>query len=285
MQQASDACRGSFEAHTPVAFVATDSTPATPPVGTLVHQELVVKCAGPTVPPDAVVGPECSTSPPRPNHCDVAKGETFTTGRTYLPLLGDSVPHEVVRDGLTPEAALAELRTIADGLDAEVDAVAKPLQDLDSVVKAMTDAPRTYRLKPAQVKALAKGTLGGRSVAMPPDMRPEIAEELRSLLGRVKGENDALLATPDKASALLEKLANRHARVKVLATAASQPATTKLTDPSATPAEKTTADASVAEIQELQIAARKKLDAIRTHVTELSSQIMQALAKLGDATS
>ena len=66
---------------------------------------------------------------------------------------------------------------------------------------------------------------------------------------------------------------------------ASPPAGTKLNDPRATAAEKTAAEASVAEIQELQIGARKRLDAIRTHVTELSSQIMQALAKLGDATS
>jgi len=294
LHQASEACRGSFEAHEvrsragaaeALALSVHDAViPPLPPGATIDGKTLVVTCAAPTIPPRSVAGPECASSPPRPNHCDVAAGITFTTGRTYLP--GNVVGTVVAPlDGLTPESALAELRVIADGLDAEVDAVAAPILAVDAVVKALRDFPRTYRVKPAQVKALAKATLAGRTVTLPPDLRPEVAEELSGLLVHLKAADTAVSATPDRAAALLAKISTRHARVKVLAAAATAPWDAKLRDPGTSAAEKATADANIAEVQELQVDARKKLDVVRTHVTDLSSQIMQALAKLGDATS
>jgi hypothetical protein len=105
------------------------------------------------------------------------------------------------------------------------------------------------------------------------------------LLKQVRETDAALRRAPDLAATLLEKVARKHARVKVLADAASAPARATLAKAGGSADERAAADAKVAEIQELQVAARKKLDAVRASATNASAQIMQALAKLGDATS
>ncbi len=298
LQQASETCQGAWQAHEvresavrteSVSFSASADRGSLPNLPKDVHiggKTLVVKCSGPVVPPRAAFGPECRMSPPRPNHCDVAQGDTFRTGRTYLPP-GEAAPTLVAPsdEGLTPDAALAELRTIAEGLDADVDAVAQPIEAIDGIAKALRDFSRTYRVKPGMVKSLGKATLGGQTITVPADVRPEIADELKALLSRVKAADAALQGTPEKSAKLLAVIATRHARVKTLATAAAAPANATLNDPNATPKDKATAEARVAEIQELQLDARKKLDALRTKVTDLSAQIMQAIAKLGDAAS
>jgi hypothetical protein len=246
---------------------------------------LVITCAAPTVAPASVAGPECGGGPPRPNHCDDATGLTFTTGRTYLPAIAAKAGEDAHDAALSPDEALAELRTIADGLEAEVRAIADPIAAIDGVARALHDFPATYRLKPADVKAWARASIAGKSVALPADLRPEIAEELSTLLARVRSADAALRATPDRAAVLLEKVAARHARVQVLAAAAEANASATLARAGGSADERAAADARVAEVQTLQVDARRKLDAIRTNVTNLSATIMQALAKLGDAMS
>ncbi len=296
LQQASDACHGAWQAHEirespvrseAVSFSADDGgLPNLPKDVHIGGKTLVVKCKVAVAAPRAVFGPECKMSPPRPNHCDAAQGDTFRTGRVYLPP-GEAAPPIVTpaEEGLAPDAALAELRTIADGLDADVDAVAQPIEAIDGIAKALRDFSRTYRVKPGMVKSLGKATLGGQTITVPADVRPEIADELKALLARVKAADAALQGTPEKSAKLLAVIATRHARVKTLATAAAAPSNATLKDPHATSKDKATAEAHVAEIQELQLDARKKLDALRTKVTDLSAQIMQAIAKLGDAAS
>jgi hypothetical protein len=185
---------------------------------------------------------------------------------------------------LAPDAALAELRTIADGLDAEVDAVAKPILAIDDVVKDLKNFARTFRVKPSQVKALAKASLSGRAVDVPAGMQPEVAEELRAMVVKVKAADDALGATPDRAADLLAKIATRHARVQTLARAAATPARATLADPHTTDSDRSAAAAKVSEVEDLQADARRKLDVLRGKVRDLSAQVMAAIAKLGDAT-
>jgi hypothetical protein len=259
------------------------------PAGTHVEgKALVITCATPTVPPHAVSGPECRASEPRPNHCDEARGLTFTTGRLYLPP-GDAgvvnaAPAVVVAD-ISPELALEELKTIATGLDGEAAAIEASLLAVDNVVRELHDFPGMYRVKPLVVKTLARGVLGGKDAPPPPEMRAEIGTELTTLLDHVRSADQGVRKAPDQASALLAKIATRHARVKTLAAIAAAKANATLASPTATADDKAKADSDLSDVQKLQVDDRKKLDALRAHVTDLSSQIMQALAKLGDATS
>ncbi len=296
LRQASEACSGGFDVHElrvghdpgqPLSLHARDGALPSLASGTrIARATLVLTCASATVPPRAVAGPECRTSPPRPGHCDEAAGLAFRTGRTYLPPEEGTTPAALAKAAAdAPGDALRELRTIADGLGAEVAAVGEPIAAIDAVVKELADFPRANHLKPAMVKALAKAALGGKDLALPEQLSPKVTDDLSLLLAHVKAADAALRAAPDRAARLLEKVATRHARAKVLADAASAPLLATRADAHASAADRANADEHLAEVQELQVAARKKLDTIRTTVTELSSHIMQALAKLGDATS
>ncbi len=294
-RQANAACHDSFAVHElrsgpepdagaqPLELTVHDGVP--PGNAAIAGKVVVLTCAAPTIPPRAVAGPECASSPPRPNHCDEADGLTFTTGRTYLsPLAAKEAPAGVA-EVKGPDEALAELRTVADGFDADVQAIADPIAAVDAIAKALKDFPSTYRMKPAQVKVWARASIAGKDVTLPADLQPDVAADLRSLLARVKAVDAAVRGTSELAAKLLEKIARRHARVRVLALAASAPSNATLANPGASVADRANADAKVTEIQDLQLEGRKKLDAIRTNVTNLSAGIMQAMAKLGDATS
>jgi hypothetical protein len=298
--QAKAACHDSFELHElrkgkapPEALslgVHDGVIPRLPAGSTIRGKTILITCNAPTVPPRFVAGPECATSPPRPNHCDDADGFTFSTGRTYLPPAGEGAQAVAVetietKGKVTPEAALAELRTLADGLDPEVDALGQPLALAEGVAKAIHDFPRTYRINPAQWKAIVKAQIGPGTTPLPANLRPEVIEDMSLLLAKAKAADAALSATTPKAEALLEKIASRLAKVDTLAPLASAHWDALKKSATASASEKAAADAGVAQVLELQFETRRKLEAIRTTVMGVSSQIAQARVHLIDAAS
>ena len=295
--QAKAACHDNFEvrevragrsAPQPlVASVRDGVVPSLPASVEIREKALTILCASPTLPPPFVAGPECGTSPPRPNHCEDAAGLTFRTGRTYLlpvPPGSSSVATDAT-EPLAPDAALAELRALTDGLDLEMDAIGKPIAAVDGIVTEVRDFPRTYRVNASQWRALVKAELGHGRVTLPSNLRQEVKDDMAALLVKLRAADAALSATPAKAEALLEKIAVRHARVHALGVAASAHWVQVQKDPNATAAERADADAGLADIAQLQVDTRTRLDAHRTNLTALSSQILQALTRLGDAAS
>jgi hypothetical protein len=295
--QAKAACHDSFElrelrsAKSPPQGLALSVRgsviPELPAGSTVRGKTIVITCSASTVPPRFVAGPECATSPPRPNHCDDADGLTFTSGRTYLPPSTEGAPEIVVetKGALAAEAALAELRGLGDGLDPELDAIGQPIAAAEGVAKAAHDFPRTYRINPAQWKALIKAQLGQGTATSPTNIRPEVIEEMTALLAKVKATDAALSATIPKAEALLEKIATRLARVGVLAPLASARWDAVQKNASASAADRAAAETGAAVVVKVEAETRQKLEMIRTNVMGLSSQIQQARAHWVDAAS
>jgi len=252
------------------------------PTGSIIRDAtLVITCDAPTVPPRSVAGPECATSPPRPNHCEDAAGLSSRTGRTYLPSSVADGAHAVdvavdAKDHPTADAALAEMRTLTDGLEDEVAVLAEPLGPVEGVASAVRDFPRTYRINPAEWKALVRAQLGQGTATLPTNLKPEVMDDMGSLLARVKAVDAALRATSSKTGALLDKIAARLARLHTVAVAASARWEAVQKSASATAAEKAAAEASIDQVQELQVETKKKLDAIRSNAMRLSSQILLA---------
>src|SRR5579871_560171 len=165
--QAKAACHDNFKLHElrddhgssrTVELEARDGViPELPSGKTVRGKTLVLTCSSPTVPPAAVGGPECATSAPRANHCDVAAGLAFTTGRIYLAPSAKGSPEATAEakdaeasEGSASSPALAELRDLADGLAEEAEAAAEPLASVDRVAKAVHDFPSTYRVDAGQ---------------------------------------------------------------------------------------------------------------------------------------
>jgi hypothetical protein len=268
--QAKAACHDNFKVHEirkgeapPQSLALTvheGVVPELPAKSAIRDQTLVITCDAPTVPPRFVAGPECATSPPRPNHCEDAAGLSFSTGRTYLPPAVDGARPVVseTKETPPPDAALAELRTLTDGLDEEIAAIAEPLASVQGVATAIRDFPRTYRMNPAQWKAIVKAQLGQGTATLPTNLRPEVMDDMGSLLAKVKAADSVLRATSAKAEALLDKIAARDAKLRTVGVPAS------------------------ADVQELEADVRKKLDAIRTKVMALSSQILVVRTQFGE---
>jgi hypothetical protein len=290
--QAKAACHDSFKVHeirkgsappqSLVLGVHDGVVPQLPTGSTIRDGTLVITCEVPTVPPSFVGGPECTTSPPRPNHCEAAAGLSFSTGRTYLPQSVDGGRAVVIdtKANPTPDAALAEMRGLSDGLEEEAAAVAEvPLAAVEGVANAVGDFPRTYRMNPAQWKALVKAQLGDGTVTLPANLKPEVLDEMGSLLAKVKEADTALRTASSKTAALLDKIAARQARLHTVGLEASAHWEAVQKNASASAAEKAEADAGIDVVRELQVEMRKKLDAIRSNVMRLSSQILSARAR------
>jgi len=268
--QADEACHGSFdlrELHArsgAVEAVNVGVRDGATPTGTAIAgREIVLRCAAPVVPPAVTAGPECLTSVPRPNHCDAADGETFKTGRTYLP--PDVTPTAASADA-NADAALAELQTLADDLGPQIDALRKPVDDVPALLKSLAELPRAYRLKPARVKALAKLAIAGGETTAPRDIREEVADDVTALLIHLKATASGLGAMPTSTTALLTAISAREAKVPALADAAS-------------------ARKGGKDVTQLKAAALKQLEDARMKVSALPAQATQALAKLSSAAS
>jgi len=284
--QAKAACQSSFTVHElrapkgPPEHLDLQVHDGVLPTGTSVSGKVVVmSCAAPTVAPKEVAGPECLSSPPRPNTCDDADGETFTTGRRYLARASGE-GGEAAANAKTAETALNELRTISDALDADVAALAASVAAVDGVVKSITDFPRTFRMKPARVKALVKGALANGNVAVPADVRAEAVDDLKALLASVKETGDALTAAPAKATALVEKVATARARVPVLTDAASRALDATVIDPHVAAADRAKAKSELVDLPARKTESLGKLDEVRARATEMSETATQALARL-----
>jgi len=288
--QAKAVCVGSFQVHElragdrppePVTLTVKDG--AVPSGTSVAGKVLVLSCSGASAPPRYAAGPECPASPPRMNHCDDAAGEEFRTGRAYLAPPASA--SDASSDLKGAEATLDELRKLTDGVDAEVTALVEPVRAVDAVVKSLADLPRTFRMKPARVKAMAKAALGSGSVTVPSDVRPEAVDDVKELLGRLKATFDALSAIPDRAAALHEKLTERRAKLAQLTVKARTAFAAVVAGAHATAEEKATAESDLRELGELKEGAAKKLDALDATLNALPARATEALSRLGAAAS
>ena len=94
-------------------------------------------------------------------------------------------------------SSIEKLEAMSSELQAEADAVMKPIDEMDGILNQLTELPTKYKLTPADFKAIAQGIIDGGELKMPPSMDAKAAADISAFAGRFRTMMSDLKATPD----------------------------------------------------------------------------------------
>lgn len=177
---------------------------------------------------------------------------------------------------------MEELKAVPKDLHADLEALTKPLDDLDGAVDELTSFPERHHVDAKGVMALAKARVSGEKLEISADLKLDEAAktELEASLAKLEGIVAGLKATPDKAAALGKKAVEVSAKLPVMATRITTEANVKVSNPFADAASKASAQKDIADVQQVQADVKHEVDAVQAKVAELPGLAAKALTKL-----
>jgi hypothetical protein len=180
------------------------------------------------------------------------------------------------------QTAMEELQAIPADVNGDVDALMKPIDDVQAVVDEITSLPSRLNISAKDMMAMAQGTLsnGTVDVKVNGDLTDDARAQITASLKKLKGVVDGLKSTPDKVVALGKKLVVVTAKVPVLATRVTAEAQVAIANPFAGADAKAKAQADVANVQKVQAEINTKVNEAQAKVTSIPALATGALAKL-----
>jgi hypothetical protein len=94
---------------------------------------------------------------------------------------------------------MAELQGIPEKIQAEIDLVLQPINDVDVVIDQLTSIPTRYGMNAADVTAMASAKFDGGSVEFKADIAGEAKTEIETMLTTIEGIAVGLKETPERA--------------------------------------------------------------------------------------
>lgn len=181
-------------------------------------------------------------------------------------------------------APIEELKAIPQDLDADVKALTKPVDEVQSILDDLQALPKKYKLTKAQLMGMAKASFDNGKVEMSLDgsakLTDEAKAEIEGVLKRLVAVVADLKATPDKVAALTKKAVAVTARVPVLATKVTASATATVSNPFAGAESKAKAQAEIDSVQKIQADVSKSVSDVQAKVTGIPEMATKALAKI-----
>jgi hypothetical protein len=101
---------------------------------------------------------------------------------------------------------LTELQAIPDQIQAEVDMVLQPINDVDVVVEQVTSIPTEHGVDAASLTGLAKASFEGGTVSVDLDVSAEAKAEIETMLKTIQGIAVGLKETPERATAATKNI-------------------------------------------------------------------------------
>lgn len=180
---------------------------------------------------------------------------------------------------LTP---MQELKQIPKDLDAEVSAMTKPIDDVQTVIDEIGALPKKHELDAKEVMAMAKGTFehGKVEVTFKGDVSAEAKADVEASLKKLEATVAALKQTPDKVAALTAKLPQLTAKVPVLATKVTSSATVTASNPFGSADAKAKAQAEIDGVKQVQADVSKSISDTQSKIAGIPAMATSALAKL-----
>lgn len=179
---------------------------------------------------------------------------------------------------LTP---MDELKAIPTDLNADVAALTKPIDDLQSAIDDLGAIPKEHGLAASEVMAMAKGTFdnGKVEVKLKADVSADAKADVEAALKKLAGAVTALKATPEKVASLTTKLAAATAKVPLLASKITATATVAASSPFGSADAKAKGKADLDGVKTVQADGSKSIGDVQAKITAIPALATTALAK------
>lgn len=208
---------------------------------------------------------------------------------------GSENPDEAAEGATDP---LEELKAIPDQIQAEVDMVLQPINDVDVVIDELTAMPDELGIDAPSLMAMAKASLEGATSAsvengevsieidaaatanVATEMKAEVEAKIKSVLGKVQGIVTGLKETPERvktATGNIVALGTKGAGLVAKLTASLQG---KLANPLLKAEAKASLQADLDLVKKLDADIKATVTDAKATVTELPSKGKEALVKI-----
>jgi prefoldin subunit 5 len=179
---------------------------------------------------------------------------------------------------LTP---MEELKAIPADLDADVAALTKPIDDIQSAIDDIGALPKKHGLAAADLMLMAKGTFenGKVELKLNADVGAAAKADVQAALDKLASAVTALKSTPDKVAALTTKVAGLAAKVPVLASKVTASATVTASSPFGDAGAKAQAKADLESIKTIQADVMKTVSGVQAKIAGIPTMATSALAK------
>ena len=177
---------------------------------------------------------------------------------------------------------MEELKAMPKELHADLEALTKPIDQLDATINTITSFPERHKVNAGAILGLAKARVDGKKVELSADVKLD-AEAKAELDAALKGLEEAVVAlkaTPDNAAALGKKAVAMSAKLPVMATRITSEANVKIANPFADAKGKAAAQADIDGVAKAQADVQAEVQAVQAKVPELPQLATKALAKL-----
>jgi hypothetical protein len=179
-------------------------------------------------------------------------------------------------------SAMDELKGLSTELQAGVDGLMAPINEVDGLINDVTSAPGRLGIDAGSLMSMDSATMSNGQVAIAADFSADAAvrAEVEAILGRLNNIVVELKATPDKVAALSAKVVEATARVPVLATGITTSAQMKLTNPLGSAEGKAQAQADLSAVAGVQADVQATIADVQNKIAGIPAMGAQALAKL-----
>lgn len=189
-----------------------------------------------------------------------------------------------------PDAAAEEdgdpleaLKGIPDEIQAEVDNVLQPINDVDVVVEQVTTIPTRYNLDAAAITGLAKAKMdaeGNASVEIDLDVTDEARAEIETLLSTLDGIKVGIQELPQRSTQATKNIAALGVKATGLVTQLQTKYQAKLASPFTKAEEKAQIQADLDAVLKLDADIKTIIADAKSTVTGLPAKGTEAMAKL-----
>jgi hypothetical protein len=178
--------------------------------------------------------------------------------------------------------AMDQLKGLSVELQAQLDALMAPINEIDALVAQITSMPQRLNLNASELMGMCKATVDGGQVQLSANINADAMAkaEVEGVLAKLKGIVDGLKAIPQNTGALASKAAEALVKVPTLGVAAQTEATVKSTNPFSKPEEKAKAQADLQSLAQIQADVQGTIQQVQQQVMGLPALATGALAKL-----
>ncbi len=188
-------------------------------------------------------------------------------------------PDEAAESDVDP---LEELKSIPTQIQAEVDGVLQPINDIDVVIDQMAAIPGKYEIDAASLTGMIKGSFEGGKAEISADMNvsEEARAEIQTLLQTTKGIAVGLKELPERSATATKNIVALGAKATALVGKLQTKYQAKLSSPFTKAEEKAKIQGELNLVLKLQGDIKATVGDAKTTVMEVPKKGTEALAKI-----
>jgi hypothetical protein len=179
-------------------------------------------------------------------------------------------------------SAIDQLKGISVDLQAQLDALMAPINEVDALVEQITSMPARLKLNASELMGMFKASADGGQVQLSANIEADAMAkaEVEGVLAKLKGIVDGLKAIPENTKLLAGKAGAALVAVPTLGVKAQSELTVKASNPFGKPEEKAQAQADLQSLAQIQTDVQGTIQGIQQKIMELPALATSALAKL-----